>query len=428
MKRIAFFGPLPPSGTGIADYNAALLPLLRKDYEIDVFLPDSNSNTEGFHHGDFFFRHKKRPYDLSLYQMGNQPHFHEYMYGYLFQQPGAIVFHDYCLHHSRADMLLKRNMTEEYRQELSHVYPGQAERIANAAVTFAAGDLLFFRYPLFELVVRASLAAAAHTQEAVRKLQICKTPVIKIPHLELPGGTTHHDLLPGKTVVASFGYATQAKRISIILEALAAIRPRFSDLVYVIVGAVEDPVGLQAQMEAHGVQETVIVTGHTGMPEFLSWMARADIIVNLRYPSAGEMSGTLVRSLGSGKPVIISRLQTLQEIPVDTVMRVRPDHEKEDLMHALSTLLKDKDLRDRLSFNARKFIHEHHAPEKVRQGYRKLIETALQRKSEYVPPELPLHLMSGEQILRNDLIKKSFAGIDSKILDFIMPASDQKGS
>ena len=167
MKRIAFFGPLPPSRTGIADYNSALLPLLGKDYEIEAFLPDASRDSDGFSHADFFSRHRKHPYDLTLYQMGNQPHFHEYMYGYLFQHPGAVVFHDYCLHHSRADMLLKRNMTEEYRQELNFAYPDQADRIGNAAVTFAAGDLLFFHYPLFELVVRASLAAAACRQRCV---------------------------------------------------------------------------------------------------------------------------------------------------------------------------------------------------------------------------------------------------------------------
>src|SRR5688572_3868958 len=141
--------------TGIADYDEALLPLLRENYEIDVFLPEHPSNQNAFHHAEFFLKQKRRPYDLVLYQMGNQPRFHEYMYGYLYQHPGAVVFHDYCLHHSRADMLLKRNMTEEYREELSAVYPEQASRIANAAVTFSAGDMLFFYYPLFELIVRA---------------------------------------------------------------------------------------------------------------------------------------------------------------------------------------------------------------------------------------------------------------------------------
>src|SRR6185295_10274301 len=120
MKRIAFFGPLPPSSTGIADYNEALLPLLRKDFEVDVFQQHT--------HADFFSKHYQKPYDLNLYQMGNSL-FHEYMYGYLFQNPGVVVFHDYCLLHSRSEMLLEKGFFHEYRQELAAVYPEQAEQI-----------------------------------------------------------------------------------------------------------------------------------------------------------------------------------------------------------------------------------------------------------------------------------------------------------
>jgi glycosyltransferase involved in cell wall biosynthesis len=422
MKRIAFFGPLPPLKTGIADYNEALLPLLRKDYEIDAFLPGENlpGSSEGFPHGDFFLRQKKMPYDLALYHMGNQPRFHEYMYGYLFQEPGAVLFHDYCLHHSRADMLLKRNMTEEYRQELQYAYPAQAERIANAAITFAAGDLLFFHYPLFELIVQASLAAGAHTDAAVRKLQICETPVIKIPCLQMEGGTaTEISIYPGKMILASFGYATRAKRISTILEAIADVRTEHNNLLYVIVGALEDETGILQQIEALRLEEFVLVTGHVEMPEFLKWMSRADIIVNLRYPSAGEMSSTLVRALASGKPVIVSRLLDVQEIPENAVLRVRPDHEQKDLKAILVGLLRDPDLRSRLSANARKYIEEHHSPEKVREKYQLLIETALERKSNFIPLQLPAHLRSGAEILKEHLLKTTFEQMNPKILEWL---------
>jgi glycosyltransferase involved in cell wall biosynthesis len=360
------------------------------------------------------------PYDLALYHMGNQPRFHEYMYGYLFQQPGAVLFHDYCLHHSRADMLLKRNMTEEYRQELQYVYPEQAERIANAAITFAAGDLLFFHYPLFELIVRASLAAGAHTDAAVRKLQICETPVIKIPCLQMEGGTlTDNGIYPGKMILASFGYATRAKRISTILETIAEVRAQHNNLLYVIVGALEDQTGILRQIEALRLEEFVLVTGHVEMPEFLKWMSRADIILNLRYPSAGEMSSTLIRALASGKPVIVSRLLDVQEIPENAVLRVRPDHEQRDLKAVLVALLRDPDLRSRLSTNARKYIEGHHTPQKAREKYQLLIETALERRSNFIVPPLPAHLRSGAEILKEHLLKTTFEQMNPKILEWL---------
>lgn len=420
MKRIAFFGPLPPLNTGIADYDSALLPLLREDYEIDVFAPERSPHSRAFHHGEFLLKHQLQPYDLLLYQMGNQPRFHEYMYGYLFQHPGAVVFHDYCLHHSRADMLLKRNKIEDYRQELQAVYPDQARRIANAAVTFSAGDLLFFYYPLFELIVRSSLAAAAHTQEAVKKLQICDTPVVRIPLIQLPAAKgTNEGMAPGATVIASFGYATHAKRISTILESVAQILPEHPDVRYVIVGSVEDPAWLQQRIDSLNIGQAVVVTGHVEMPNFLIWMARADIVVNLRYPSAGEMSATLIQALATGKPVIISRLLNLEQIPEDVVMRVRPDREKEDLTSSLKKLIRDPKLREQLSVKAKTFIEKHHSPEMVREGYARLIEAAMERKPEFQSPSLPVHLRSANEMLRDNLIQTSFAGLDEHILSWV---------
>ena len=38
MTRLAWFTPLPPVRSGIATYNAELLPLLANTYEIDVFV------------------------------------------------------------------------------------------------------------------------------------------------------------------------------------------------------------------------------------------------------------------------------------------------------------------------------------------------------------------------------------------------------
>jgi glycosyltransferase involved in cell wall biosynthesis len=401
--RIAFFGPLPPSNTGIADYDQALLPLLRQDYVVDVFLEHTSPLNEGFSHADFFSMQDRQPYDLTIYQLGNSP-FHEYMYGYLFQNPGAVVFHDSCLLHSRSEMLLKRQMTQEYRDELNAVYPEQAEEIANAVIPSAAGDLLFYQFPLFELILRSSLAAGAHTDFAAKQLSLSDTPVLKIPHLELPGALVDKsELLPGKFVIASFGYATTAKRVPVLLEVIAEIRMQRPEVFCLIVGEVEDRAGLQRQIDALSLQDEVIVTGHVEMKDFLGWMGRSDTIVNLRYPSAGEMSGTLIRALASQKPVLISRLQGLHEIPEDAVLRVRPDQEKTDLKNALLALINDRSLRERLSTNARKYIRQRHSPEQVCAQYGKLIHAAVERKRNFHGIKLPAHLKSGKDILRDYL-------------------------
>jgi hypothetical protein len=44
--RLAYFTPLPPSKSGIADYNSELLPYLAKGAEISVFVADEGELRE----------------------------------------------------------------------------------------------------------------------------------------------------------------------------------------------------------------------------------------------------------------------------------------------------------------------------------------------------------------------------------------------
>jgi hypothetical protein len=47
-----------------------------------------------------------------------------------------------------------------------------------------------------------------------------------------------------------------------------------------------------------------------------------DRLVNLRYPSAGETSGTLIRAFEAGKPVAVSDYAQFAELPDDCVVKI----------------------------------------------------------------------------------------------------------
>ena len=57
--RIAYYSPLPPEKTGIADYTALLLPALRQRVDVDV------AKRGGRARGD-----------VALYHLGNNPDAH----------------------------------------------------------------------------------------------------------------------------------------------------------------------------------------------------------------------------------------------------------------------------------------------------------------------------------------------------------------
>jgi glycosyltransferase involved in cell wall biosynthesis len=424
MKRIAFFGPVNPVPSGISDYDEELLPLLRRHYEIDVFVDRQGSGENVHPHGQFYYLQKARPYDLCLYQMGNSL-LHEYMYGYLFQYPGAIVFHDYCLHHSRAKMLFLKGYFDEYLAEVKAAHPERPE-VGEVVYSGIAADQLFYFYPFVRLLLQSALVAGAHTGTVCEQLRVTETPVVRIPMgVNAPVFTPQEKaeiaaLYPGKLVLASFGLATPEKRISTVLRALAELRCYYGNLRYIIVGQVASYYDLAQEIARWGLQEIVDVTGHVDRRRFDLLMARSDIVVNLRYPSAGEMSATLLRALALGKPVLMSRLLHLLEIPEKAAIRIRPDAELDDLFHHLWQLIEDANLRDHRGQAARSYAQTNHSPEQTLDKYREMIELGLERRSSFVRPDLPVHLQDGRTIMRDYIRRSAFAGKQTDLLDLIL--------
>ena len=71
--KVAFFSPLPPARSGIADYSAALLDELKKLARVTVFA----SKPEHFDPSEF---------DILLYQIGNNA-YHDFCYETALEHP-----------------------------------------------------------------------------------------------------------------------------------------------------------------------------------------------------------------------------------------------------------------------------------------------------------------------------------------------------
>lgn len=227
---------------------------------------------------------------------------------------------------------------------------------------------------------------------------------------------------PSEILIASFGFVTPEKRISWVLNVVKELAYFYNNIRYVIVGEVASHYDVADEIRARNLQEIVQITGRTSRQEFHRWMSRADIVINLRYPSAREMSATLLRAMASGKPVLMSRLLHLQEIPDDAVIRVRPDHEQADIFHNLWQLIESKSLREKIGRKAAEYIQSHHRSDQMLKQYVELIETALRRKSKFKPKSLPSHLSGSKEIIKNYIQKTSFADQKSNLIHEIFKA------
>ncbi len=189
MPRLAWFSPMPPVATGVAACSADLVAALAAEHEIDVFVDEAVARvapgTRSAH--DFVWRHQQRPYDLTVYQVGNSSH-HDYQWPYLFRYPGLTVLHDAHLHHARAASLLRTFRADDYRTEFAWNHPDANPDIAELAVA-GFDNHLYYAWPMTRLVARASQARRGPRRRDRAPACSADVPDARVASIRLGQGT-----------------------------------------------------------------------------------------------------------------------------------------------------------------------------------------------------------------------------------------------
>jgi len=160
-------------------------------------------------------------------------------------------------------------------------------------------------------------------------------------------------------VIATFGRLAFNKRLPVILHAFARLGQEFPNARLFLVGELDPSSGdfdVPHLIEELGIASRVCITGYVERERFVQYMAITDVGLNLRYPHAGESSGTLVRLLNLGVPVITSNLGPFAELPDDCCWKVDVDDIEKDLLLAyLKRLATYPALLQQMSANAFRF-------------------------------------------------------------------------
>jgi glycosyltransferase involved in cell wall biosynthesis len=308
--KIAVLTPLPPARTGVAHYASMLIPALAKRADVRAF-----DSLEGYRRADF---------DHVIYHLGNNP-FHEFVYAEAMREPGVIVLHDLVLHHLIVEMTLARGDVDGYVAALraNHGEAGAAWARGRAAGLHS--EMGNFLLPASVEIAKRSKSVIVHNHYARERLQSfgVETPIHVVghpyEHAELPAR-----IESDRRVIGFFGFLTSAKRAEVVLEAIRIARERDPRIELLIVG---EPAPNIAMPEGEGI----ITTGYVADEDFPKYYAAVDRLVNLRYPSAGETSGTLIRALDAGKPVAVSDYAQFAELPDEIAVKIPFDREVEAL-------------------------------------------------------------------------------------------------
>jgi glycosyltransferase involved in cell wall biosynthesis len=365
--RVAYYSPLPPERSGVADYSAMLLPELEQRLEVEVI--HRGARRRG--------RRVARRADLALYHVGNDPERHWWIVEELRRRPGVVVLHDFVLHHLIAGITVGRGDANGYLDAMQREGGPVGRMLAHGVIDGLLPPVWerhAHEYPLTGEVLSSATGVIVHSAYVERRVREhgYAGPVWRIPLAAwpMPAELPDAGLPPGRLVVGSFGHLNPAKRVPQLLDGFALLRERVPKALLLLVGSVAPGVEFQ-------VPEDALHFDYVPEDRLWSLLAATDICVSLRYPTMGETSGIGVRALEAGRPQIVSDVGWFSELPDEVALKVPVgDAEVEVLAGHLTRLAGDAELRGRMGAAARALAEQEHDLGRVADAYAATLEEA----------------------------------------------------
>jgi len=360
---------MPPAKSGIADYSAAVLEHLNTSIRVDTFAAKPASFDAS-------------AYDICVYQLGNNP-YHDFVYEAALKHPGVVVMHEANLHHLVADLTIHRNDWDGYVQEVGRNHGPAAEEYAERYVRTRqrAPD---YSLPMMRTVLAGSRGAIVHSDAVGTELraQGFEGPMARIPHgawtapVDRMSYRARLGLNERTPLIGVFGFLKPYKRIAESLRAFRRLVRALPDARMILVGEAHPELPLQSLIVSMGLQEHVRHLDFVPLENFNGYLGACDIVLNLRYPTVGESSGTLQRALGMGKAVIVSAVGSFRELPDDICLKAPVDAtEEEHLLEYMNLLATRPSVRCALGDRARSWAEQECSWDRVARRYAEFLET-----------------------------------------------------
>ena len=369
--RLAFISPMPPSRSGIADYSAALLAALERLADVTLVSDESA-------------RFDPARFDLALYQIGNNP-CHGFAYKLALDHPGVVVLHEPNLHHLLAELTIKRGDWDAYLGEVE--YNGGAEALAYAQrVRALEVGPDYEGVPMIRRLLERSRGVVVHSrfaEDAVRHAGF-QGPIARIPHgawvpqVDRMAYRQRLGLDETTPLIGLFGFLKPYKRIAESLRAFRRLLRLEHRVKMILVGEPHPDLPLAPLIRALDLSANVRVLGYIPIEDFNGYLGACDIVLNLRYPTLGESSGSLLRALGLGKAVLVSEVGSFRELPDDICLKTPAGAGEEDVVFEyLNLLVSRPSLARAMGARARLWVQKECNWDSVAERYARFLQAVL---------------------------------------------------
>jgi glycosyltransferase involved in cell wall biosynthesis len=375
--RLDLLSPLPPVRSGISDYTMDLLPRLAELADVRLLrIEEQPVSAE--------ILRRWAPVDaervgeggrLPLYQMGNNS-YHDRVLDLALRTPGALVLHDVVLHHRWLEATVAKHDWAGYQRVVEREEGALGAATARGWRWGSYGRAAQFALPLHRTLLAAQRGVLVHSRWAAELLREEQHGVgvevipMAVPLPPAPTAAARQasrrrlGLGEGTRVLGSFGFQSPIKRTDIAVRALA--RPELAGVRLVVAGEVADTYDLETLASQLGVRDRVDLLGYLPFEELEAAVLACDLSVNLRYPSAGETSASLLRVLALGCPALVSDYAQFRDLPEDLAPRVPVgDGEVERLAAVAGALLAVPERLAELGARARRYVAQEHDPQRA---------------------------------------------------------------
>jgi glycosyltransferase involved in cell wall biosynthesis len=393
-EELSWFSPLPPARNGIADYAAILLAEIARHRPCACYSedPEALAPPEVEVRDPLqAFRHLAAASPI-LHQIGNNGG-HVFVLNALRQFGGVSSLHDLSLLYvnelgtPRLTTLLGRMLSPSRSLGLAYARHWKSEGLKTAA-----------NYILFDMVgeiLSRSRRVIVHSEFARKKLaavhgSALASKIDVIPHFAKAMDVTDRlqsrvglGLDPEALILLTSGFATKAKRFDWLIEALDTLLDQGLKFHWIHAGeerAAEYPLSdILARRPALAAVTTI--TGYLPEDRLDGFIAAADIVVNLRFPSVGESSGTLARAFAAERCCLVTDTAGYAEIPRDAVVHIPVFDAAGALARALDHLIRDDGLRQAIGDRAGQFARTALSVRSVARRYMDVVDAAYETPS-----------------------------------------------
>lgn len=392
--KIAYFSPMPPLKTGIAVYSSHLVPYLAKISKIEIFHAGHCDNFPKIKTTDFI----KNPgelkrlgdFDAIIYHIGNNPWYHLDIYKVFLEYSGTVILHDAVLYYLIAGLgiggLIKEFSFNYGLDRLSEIWDIIEECPERDILRYQNPE----KYPFLKRILESARQIIVHSHSTFRLIRLSgysgNLNVVNLPYYpnqvqytlskDTDNSRAKLGITENEILIGIFGFIGPTKRIDKLLAAIYTTKHKNKiPFKLLIVGAGDD---LNEVIEQYHLSENIISLGFTSDDDFNRYLNLSDIVINLRYPSMGEASATLIQAMSYGKPVIVTNYAWFSELPDNTVVKVGfGSTEINEVAQAITELITNKEYRESIGSNAKAYVENFCAPAQVANKYLDILKNNL---------------------------------------------------